>query len=127
MEIAGKIIQILPSQTGEGRNGTWTKQEYVLEFKDGSFMKKLAFTVFGAEKIAQFAIKEGEDIKVSINIESREYNGKFYHDVRAWRIDRVSAASASSSSTPSTQDTPWAAYEGSATNAPINESDDLPF
>ena len=92
MDISGKVIQVLPLQTGNGKNGTWEKQEYVIEIP-GTYPKKLCFNCWGA-KIAQFNIKEGEYISIGVDLESREYNGRWYTDVRAWKVDRPGASNA---------------------------------
>ena len=90
MELTGKIIEILKEQKGESARGHWRKQEYVLE-TGGQYPKKVCFMVWG-EKINDFAIKEGEDLVVSINLESREYNGRWYTDVKAWKINRSASS-----------------------------------
>ncbi|WP_026235566.1 DUF3127 domain-containing protein [Echinicola pacifica] len=92
MELEGKIIQIMPEQSGNGRNGTWRKQDYILE-TEGQYPKKVCMTIWG-DKIDQFALKEGEAVKVGIEIESREYNSRWYTDVKAWRVDRPGGGSA---------------------------------
>lgn len=89
MELEGKIIQINPPQSGEGRNGTWKKQEYIVETKS-QYPKKVCVTVWG-DRIDQFNLQENEDVKLSIELESREYNNRWYTDVRAWRVDRPSS------------------------------------
>lgn len=86
MEIRGKIIQTLPLQTGEGKNGTWKKQEYILETLE-SYPKKICFNVWG-DKVDQFSIKDDETITLHFDLESREFNGRWYTDVKAWRVDR---------------------------------------
>ncbi len=90
MEIEGKIIQINPVQSGESRNGTWKKQEFIIETK-GQYPKKVCIVAWG-DKIDQFALKENEDVKVSIDIESREFNGRWYTDVKAWRVEKAGEA-----------------------------------
>jgi len=87
MEIEGKIIQINPVQSGEGRNGTWRKQEFIIETK-GQYPKKVCIVAWG-DKIDQFDLKENEEVKVSIDIESREFNGRWYTDVRAWKVEKA--------------------------------------
>ncbi len=87
MEISGKIIQILALQTGAGKNGTWQKQDYVLE-TTAQYPKKICFSVWG-DKVSAFDIKLGMSVKASIDIESREYNGKWYTDVRAWKVEKA--------------------------------------
>lgn len=89
MELSGKIVQILEKQQGEGKNGTWEKQEYILE-TTGQYPKKVCFNIWGA-KIAQFNIQNGEFINIGIDLESREYNGRWYTDVRAWKVERPGA------------------------------------
>lgn len=86
MNIKGKIIEILPLQSGEGKNGTWEKQEYVLE-TEGEYPKKIHFAIWG-EKIGQYNVQKDEKITAFIEIESRDFNGKWYTNIRAWKIDR---------------------------------------
>jgi hypothetical protein len=90
MEINGKIIHLLPEKSGESANGQWRKQEYILE-TDAQYPKKVCFMAWG-DKIDEFAIKEGENLAVSIDLESREYNERWYTDVKAWKVTRTSAA-----------------------------------
>ncbi|MEX2512597.1 MAG: DUF3127 domain-containing protein [Cyclobacteriaceae bacterium] len=85
MEITGKIIQALEEQSGNGRNGTWRKRDYILETA-GQYPKKVCLTVWG-DKIDQFNIQEGSELTASIEVESREYNGKWYTDVKVWRVN----------------------------------------
>jgi len=89
MELEGKIIQINPLQTGEGKNGTWKKQDFIVE-TNAQYPKKICITVWG-DKIDQFGLKENENVKVSIDIESREYNQRWYTDVRAWKVEKAGA------------------------------------
>ena len=86
MEITGKIIEILPEQSGESARGPWRKQEYVLE-TDGQYPKKICFMAWG-DKIDEFAIQKTETLTAAINLESREYNGRWYTDVKAWKVSR---------------------------------------
>ena len=89
MEIKGKIVELLLEKSGESTNGTWRKQEYILE-TDSQYPKKVCFMAWG-EKIDQFAIKQGESLVVSVDLESREYNGRWYTDVKAWKVSRDGA------------------------------------
>jgi hypothetical protein len=84
MEITGKIIQILPEETGEGRNGPWKKQNFILETQE-QYPKKVCITVWG-DKIDLNSFGENSVVTASINVESREYNSRWYTDVKAWRI-----------------------------------------
>ncbi len=86
MELSGKVIQILPKQTGEGKNGQWEKQDYVIETQ-GQYPKKVCFSLWGA-KIATHNIQMGEFINIGVDLESREYNQRWYTEVRAWKVER---------------------------------------
>ena len=86
MEVRGKIIELLPEKSGQSANGGWRKQEYILE-TDGQYPKKICFMAWG-DKIDQFNIKQGETIEVSVDLESREYNGRWYTDVKAWKVSK---------------------------------------
>ena len=92
MEITGKIIAVLPERGGVSKTGNeWKMQEYVLETHE-QFPRKMCFNVFGADKIAQFNIQAGDVMTVSFDINAREYNGRWYNDIRAWRVERGVAA-----------------------------------
>ena len=85
MEIQGKIILALPEMTGTSKAGNpWKKREYVLETHD-SFPKKVHFDFFG-DRADQFILNPGDEVTLSFDIESREYNGRWYTDIRAWRL-----------------------------------------
>jgi hypothetical protein len=84
MDISGRIIKLLPLQTGEGKNGTWKKQEFIIEVP-GQFPKKVCFSVWG-DKIAQFPLKLDEEVTVSFDLESREYNNRWYTEAKAWKV-----------------------------------------
>ncbi|MEY3983752.1 MAG: hypothetical protein RL160_1311 [Bacteroidota bacterium] len=86
LELKGKIVQVLPMQQGEGRNGPWKKQEYILEIP-GQYPKKLCFNVWGG-KVDEFGIRPDEELTVSFDVESREYNGRWYTEVKAWKVSR---------------------------------------
>ena len=85
-EINGKVIAVLPIATGEGKNGTWKSQDYVLE-TGGQYPKKVCFNLFG-DKIDQFPIAIDEEIKVSYDVESREHSGRWYTTIRAWKVEK---------------------------------------
>ena len=90
MEITGTVVSLLPLQTGQGKNGVWKKQEFILE-TPGQFPKKVCLSLWG-EKVDENRINVGERVTASINIESREYNGRWYTDVRAWKIAKTGSA-----------------------------------
>ncbi|MCK4679067.1 MAG: DUF3127 domain-containing protein [Bacteroidales bacterium] len=90
MEVTGKIIQLLDLLTGESKNGEWKKQDFIVE-TGSQYPKKVCISVWG-DKIDQFNLKEGEDVTVSINLESREFNNRWYTDVRAWKVEKKADA-----------------------------------
>jgi len=117
LEITGKVIQILEEKSGESKNGTWRKQEFVLE-TPGQYPKPVCLVVWG-DKIDEFGVKDGETLTAHIDIESREYNGKWYTDVKAWRVERK--AGGEGSGPPAAGDEPWP--EPSSDDS----DDELPF
>ena len=86
MELKGKIIQELELVTGMGKKGEqWQKQEYILETQ-GQFPKKVSFSVWG-DNIDKLNISLGDEVTVSIELESREFNGRWYTEVRGWKCE----------------------------------------
>ena len=120
MTAKGKLVAILNAETGTARTGNpWKKQMFILETAD-QFPKKICFTLFN-DKINQLnGIREGEELEVSFDIESREYSGKWYHNINAWKIDRTVQK-------PATGETP----PFSETDIPVDpfteQPEDLPF
>ncbi len=84
MEISGKIIKIIAPQTGQGKNGEWKKQEFVIQ-TEGPYPKNACFTVWN-NKIDLSAFQENQQVKVSFDPESREFNNRWYTDLIAWRL-----------------------------------------
>jgi len=88
MEVVGKIIQVLPAQEGVGRTGNpWKVQPYVLETFD-QYPRKVHFEVFGEDRIKQNPCDIDQVVTVSFDIESREFNGRWYTSIRAWKIQQ---------------------------------------
>lgn len=87
MEIQGKIIAALPERSGVSARGEWKSQTYVIETQ-GQYPKKLAFDVFGEERIKQFNIKQGEELTVSFDFDAHEYNGRWFNSVRAFNVEK---------------------------------------
>jgi hypothetical protein len=89
LELSGKLIKKLPEVTGTGKTGTnWIKQDFVIETQD-QYPKKVCMNVWGDKTQDLAAVSEGEIVKVQFNVESREYNERWYTDIRAYRIDRL--------------------------------------
>ncbi len=83
MKIVGKITAVLPLQTGEGKNGTWNKQTAVVEEESGQYPQSLAFDMF-QDKIVPLTI--GQKVEVDFDTKAREYQGKYFNNVNAWKV-----------------------------------------
>ena len=109
MDVVGKIIQVLPAQEGVGRNGNpWKVQPYVLETLD-QYPRKVHFEVFGADRIKQNPCELDQLVTVSFDIESREFNGRWYTSIRAWRIQQGDVTQPAAGAQPAAPAAPAAA------------------
>jgi hypothetical protein len=131
LELVGKLIKTLPVQSGTSARGVWSKQDFILETQE-QYPKKVCVSAWGERVNELSGMAEGDLLKVSFNVESREFNERWYTDVRAWRIEKqqfgaVPPPPASSQQAPagavpppSPADDPFGASAESGT-------DDLPF
>jgi len=87
IELKGKLIQKLEPVSGQSKNGNWQKQEFIIE-TDDQYPKKICMNVWGDKLQALSSVVVGDNITASVNIESREFNGRWYTDIRAWRIQK---------------------------------------
>lgn len=90
MELKGKIVKVLSQVTGvTGVGKSWKKRDYVIEIGSGTqYPKKVAFTVFGEDRLQNFNIKEGEELTVYIDIDAHEFKGSWYNSITAYKIQR---------------------------------------
>lgn len=105
---------MLPLQTGNGKNGPWKKQDIIVE-TTAQYPKKICISIWG-DKINPSVLQDGAMLNISFDVESREYNGRWYTDVKAWKIESAGNAGPSTGSAP----------QFSAADEPAG-SDDLPF
>lgn len=95
MEVKGKIIQYIGEQSGVAKASgkPWKKKEYVLETlpEDGSFPRKIAFTMFG-DRADQYPLNVGDSIKLSFDIDSHEYQGRWFTSINGWRCEALEGA-----------------------------------
>lgn len=112
MEITGKLLQLLPPQTGQGKNGTWKKQEFIIETGD-TYPKKVCLAIWG-DKIDIGKVGIGSPVTVSFDAESREYNGRWYTDLKAYALKAVGGSTANKQ--PQEPD-----------YSQMNDTEDLPF
>ena len=133
MELTGKIIAILPAQSGvSARTGNnWMSQDYVIEVP-GQYPRKCLFRIFGEDRIKQFNIQQGEDLTVQFDIDAHEFNGRWFNDIRAYNVIRGQVPQPTAAAPQAAAPFPPA---GGATSpfppaqepAAENPADDLPF
>lgn len=123
---------------GEKRQGTssagkaWAAQEYAVQDAMQQYPRTVCFNVLGEEKIKEFNIRLGEELKVYFDINAREYNGRYFNDVRAWEVERPNAAQTMQ---PAPQQSafvdPFAQQQAQQQQAPAQQqgqaNDNLPF
>lgn len=116
LALKGTISKILPVETGTSKAGKgWKKQSFVVDTGE-AYNPDVCFGLFGDDKLemlTQFA--EGEAVEVAFNVSSREFNGKYYHNIDAWKISKVGTSVQS----------PVSAPFPAAAN--VEGDDDLPF
>lgn len=114
MIITATLIQLLPIQTGLGKNGQWRKQDIIVE-TDSQYPKKICVSIWG-DKINENQLQIGNSLTISYELESREYNNKWYTDVKAFKIEGLNNP---------LPDLPTTTFEGTVD---LEEDDeDLPF
>ena len=129
MEITGKIIVACEPRSGVSpRTGNnWKTQEFVIETLE-QYPRKCMFNVFGEDRLKEFDIKVGDELTVSFDIDAREYNGRWYNDLRAWRVVRANASAAAAPAGASAPAAPAAPIASPEAPAPAgDENGDLPF
>ena len=124
MELTGKIIAALDKRSGtSARTGnTWASQEFVIEVPGANeqYPRRCVFTVFGEDRLANMNIQVGEQLTVSFDIDAHEYNGRWFNDIRAWKVDHVA-------NQPQSAPAPSSAAPVASPFTPSEEKDDLPF
>ena len=134
LELVGKLIKVLPEVSGQSQKGPWSKQEFVIETLDASYPKKVCLTAWGDKvgDLKQFA--DGDTLKATFSAESREYNDRWYTELRAFRIELADGEGGSAApARPPAQSAP-ARPAGQSQPAAMSfnaafeeESNDLPF
>ena len=133
MEIEGRIARKLNVQSGTSSRGAWSKQEFILEYQEGNFPSQVCMNVWGEDKVRDLEkYQVGDKVKISFNLSSREFNGRWYTDVRAWRIEpagqQQNAAyghyqSAGNAPVPPVESAPMPTID----DLPAGTEEDLPF
>lgn len=100
MEIKGRIIAVMDKKQGTSKDGkAWMSQDFVIETFE-QYPKRCVFNVFGEDKLKQFNIQQGGEYLVKFDINAREYNGRWYNDVRAWKVEPAQAGQAPAQAEP---------------------------
>jgi hypothetical protein len=128
MELTGRIIAVLPAQSGvSARTGNnWMSQEYVIEVP-GQYPRKCVFRLFGEDRIKQFNIQQGEDLTIQFDIDAHEYNGRWFNEIRAYSVVRGQQPAAAPAATPFPPAGATTPFPPAQEPAAENSSDDLPF
>ena len=127
MEFEGTVYRIMPVTKGTSARGDWQRQDVIFDYSDGgNFTRKMCVTFFNRpDDVAK--LREGARYQVSVNIDAREYNGRWFTDIRAWRLQPVVEQEAAPQAAPAMPDLPPLAAEPTYAAAPAQEVDDLPF
>lgn len=123
--IEGQITAILPETRGVGQRGEWVSQDFVLK-TDDNYPKNICFTILGADKIKEANIKIGDVVSIGVNIESREFNGRWYTSIKAWSVKRKFEAQAAKQAPPAPTPQPSQPTQ-TQTSSSVDNTDDLPF
>ena len=129
LNISGIVLNILPLQSGTSKAGNqWQKQDFILE-TGGQYPRKVCVCLFG-DNVEKFPLAVGQSVTASVDIESREFNARWYTDVRAWNVvynaQQGATAQAPTASAP-TAPTAQPAAPATPTAQPPAAADDLPF
>lgn len=133
LELDGRIKQKLAPQSGNSARGAWVKQDFVLEYQDGNFPSEVCFTAWGQDKVDNLAqFQTGDAVRVSFNIKAREYAGKWYNDLRVWKLSSPQAvasqtAAKAAASAPVSQGPAPQGPAISIADMPAESFEDLPF
>lgn len=121
--IEGQIIAILPETKGVSAKGEWISQDFVLKTEE-NYPKNICFSVFGASKIKEANIRIGDVVSIGVNLESREFNGRWYTSIKAWSVKKKSEARQQQSTpTPPPSSKPKQNYASTSQD----DTDALPF
>lgn len=95
MKVTGKLTKVLALEQGTSKAGKeWVKRSFVIDTGD-QYNPELCIETFGEEKVKMLSnVAEGDQVEVSINLSSREYKGRYYTQVSAWKIEVMASTDA---------------------------------
>lgn len=126
LSVKGKISQVLQLESGTSKAGkAWKKQSFVVD-TGAQYNPMVCFSLFGEDKIAMLSnCTAGQEVEVAFNVSSREFNGKWYHNIDAWKIDVLGGASGNGNTPPPPTEEPISL--NTADLSADDDDDDLPF
>jgi hypothetical protein len=131
LDLEGRIKTKLPAQGGTSARGAWVRQDFVVEYQDGNFMSEACFSAWGQDRVDELArFQEGDAVKVSFNVRAREYGGRWYNDLRVWRLSAAGAPQAQAApqaAAPQAAPQPVPPPQAPAFSAPAPTIDDMPI
>lgn len=123
--IEGQITAILPETRGVGQRGEWVSQDFVLK-TDDNYPKNICFTILGADKIKEANIRIGDVVSIGVNLESREFKGRWYTSIKAWSVKKKSEGQVAKQAPPAPTPQPSQPTQ-TQTSSSVDNTDDLPF
>jgi hypothetical protein len=100
MEVSGTLFLVSEEQSGVSKNGNWIKRDFVLDIPGGKYPKKLCLSAWGDLSTQVKSIPLGTSLKVQFDLSSRESNGRWYTDVKAWKVELANGINSDDSSSP---------------------------
>ncbi len=90
IEVEGVIIKEYPPREGVSKSSgnAWKSQDYVIQTRD-AYPRTCLFNVFGADRIEQFNIHQGDTVHVWLDINARAWQDRYFNDIRAFRVDHI--------------------------------------
>ena len=133
IQLVGTITNILPPVSGTSAKGEWVRQEFILSVENEQYPRSVCFQIFGKDRINEAALQLNERVRVHLDINANEYNGKFYNTINCWKVDRNNQQGTQGNPvnypnqpvTPPTN--PSSAPSPQSASQPNPDDDDLPF
>jgi len=125
LQLKGTVEKVLDEKSGEGKNGPWRKRDFILK-TSGDYPKQICITQWG-DNIDKSDVKKGDEIVAHIDIQSREYQGNWYTDVKAWKIEKGSVSEREPSSMPGKNGKESKKTGASPSEEIFDVDDELPF
>ena len=122
-EIQGKVIAVLPPLKGNGKNGEWVKNAFVIEWQENGYKQNLCLEVMGLdkwEKMKQNAVV-GNNVNVRYNVSSHEFNGRWFTSCQCFYCSSLYTGRQTVNNDPSH------AVQSAPASQQGNDDDSLPF